>query len=171
VSLIGYSSTQKGYICYHPPSHKYFVSRDVTFHEQESYFVQTHLLGENISKEDEFLLPPDLTFGPKIEARTRGNNVETEVDYEKDGNVEVDVRYEKNLVYTRKQIILKSTHIQECDSTLHEVTSLDPINSSNSISKFSHPHEPECNSLLHKEPESSLIKHKKPKSKERPPLH
>jgi len=41
--FIGYSSTQKDYKCYHPPSHKFFVSRDVTFHEQESYFVQTHL--------------------------------------------------------------------------------------------------------------------------------
>jgi hypothetical protein len=41
--FIGYSSTQEGYKCYHPLSNKLFVSRDVTFHEQESYFVQTHL--------------------------------------------------------------------------------------------------------------------------------
>ncbi len=29
--FIGYSSTQKGYKCYHPPTIKYFVSIDVTF--------------------------------------------------------------------------------------------------------------------------------------------
>ena len=49
-----------------------FVSQDVTFYEQESYFVQTHLHGENISKEDVFLLLPNLTFMPKIEAETGG---------------------------------------------------------------------------------------------------
>ena len=35
---MGYSSTQKGYKCYHPPSKKFFVSADVTFSESESYF-------------------------------------------------------------------------------------------------------------------------------------
>ncbi|XP_068483247.1 uncharacterized protein [Phaseolus vulgaris] len=36
--FLGYSTTQKGYKCFHPPSKRFFVSRDVTFNEQESYF-------------------------------------------------------------------------------------------------------------------------------------
>ncbi|CAJ2657372.1 unnamed protein product [Trifolium pratense] len=218
--FIGYSSTQKGYKCYHPPSHKFFVSRDVTFHEHESYFIQTHLQGESTSKEDESLiLPdlnfvtfhehesyfiqthlqgestskedeslilPDLNFGPEVEAETRGDNVETEIDLEnietkvdnveteidseKDENVGVDVRYGKNLVYTRKKTIPESTHIHESDPTLHEVTFLDPSNSSDSISEFSHTQEPESSSTIQREPESILIKHKNPKSREITPV-
>ena len=35
---MGYSSTQKGYRCYHPPSRRFFVSIDVVFNEAESYY-------------------------------------------------------------------------------------------------------------------------------------
>ncbi|CAL8080019.1 unnamed protein product [Prunus armeniaca] len=37
--FIGYSSTQKGYKCYHPPTQKVHVTLDVTFHEEVSYYV------------------------------------------------------------------------------------------------------------------------------------
>jgi len=47
---------------------------------------------------------------------------------------------------------------------------LDPSNSCDSISEFSHAHEPESNSSSHKEPETSPIKCKKPKSREVPPI-
>ncbi|BBH03624.1 hypothetical protein Prudu_014548 [Prunus dulcis] len=54
--FLGYSATQKGYKCYHPPSKKFFVTRDVTFHEDHAYFSllssETSLQGENISSED-----------------------------------------------------------------------------------------------------------------------
>eukprot|EP00261_Vitis_vinifera_P038781 XP_019080024.1 PREDICTED: uncharacterized protein LOC109123752 [Vitis vinifera] len=50
--FVGYSSTQKGYKCYHPPSKRYSVSVDVTFHEQESYFTIPYLQGENSVMED-----------------------------------------------------------------------------------------------------------------------
>lgn len=70
--FIGYSSTKKGYKCYHLSSHKYFVFRDVTFHKQKSYFLQSHLQGENISKEDASSLLPDLTFEPEVETETSG---------------------------------------------------------------------------------------------------
>ena len=63
--FVGYSATQKGYKCYHPPSKKFYVSMDVTFHEQEPYFSQPYLQGEN-SKEDKenFLLDLDLSLLP-----------------------------------------------------------------------------------------------------------
>jgi transposase InsO family protein len=36
--FLGYSDSQKGYKCYHPPTMKYFVTMDVQFCERESYF-------------------------------------------------------------------------------------------------------------------------------------
>ena len=50
--FVGYSSTQKGYKCYHYPSKRFYVSADVTFHEQESYFIVPYLQGENSVMED-----------------------------------------------------------------------------------------------------------------------
>jgi len=45
-------------------------------------------------------------------------------------------------MYTRRKTIHESTHIQESDPTLHEVTLLDPSNSCDSVFEFSHAHEP-----------------------------
>ena len=54
--FIGYSSSQKWYKCYHPPSRKVFVSQDVTFWEDEAYFTsETSLQGENSNYEEKSL--------------------------------------------------------------------------------------------------------------------
>ncbi|KAI5340566.1 hypothetical protein L3X38_019840 [Prunus dulcis] len=37
--FIGYSSTQKGHKCYHPPTQKVHVTLEVIFHEEVSYYV------------------------------------------------------------------------------------------------------------------------------------
>ena len=37
--FIGYSSTKKGYKCYHPPTQKVHVTLDVTFHETVPYCI------------------------------------------------------------------------------------------------------------------------------------
>ncbi|KAI5388152.1 hypothetical protein KIW84_074012 [Lathyrus oleraceus] len=89
-------------------------------------------------KEDESSLIFDLTFEPEVETETIGDNVETKIDSEKNGNVETDLRFGKNLVYTRKKNIPESTHIQESNHTLHEVTSPDPSSTNDSIFEFSH---------------------------------
>lgn len=49
--FVGYSTSKKGYKCYHPPFKKLFVSRDVTFHEGEAYFSQPYLQGEPLSED------------------------------------------------------------------------------------------------------------------------
>nr|KYP48213.1 Retrovirus-related Pol polyprotein from transposon TNT 1-94 [Cajanus cajan] len=54
--FVGYTYTQKGYKCYYPPSKKFFITRDVTFHEEQNYFSQPYLQGESLweDKESQF---------------------------------------------------------------------------------------------------------------------
>lgn len=49
--FIGYSSTQKGYKCFHPSTKKFFVSTDVTFFEHESFFSPPYLQGEDLHED------------------------------------------------------------------------------------------------------------------------
>ena len=64
---MGYSSTQKGYKCYHPPTRKLYVSADVTFVENKTYF-STHLQGELSILEDEESTIPPLEIIPSSES-------------------------------------------------------------------------------------------------------
>ncbi|PRQ56213.1 putative RNA-directed DNA polymerase [Rosa chinensis] len=47
--FVGYGGYQKGYKCFHPPTRKYYITMDVTFFEDMSYFTSsdTALQGEN----------------------------------------------------------------------------------------------------------------------------
>ncbi|KAM1853011.1 hypothetical protein ACFX14_009032 [Malus domestica] len=38
--FVGYANNKKGYKCYHPPTQKTYITMDVTFHEEVSYFVK-----------------------------------------------------------------------------------------------------------------------------------
>ena len=49
---MGYSSTQKGYKCYPPPTRKCYVSADDTSIENKSYFSTPYLQGELSILED-----------------------------------------------------------------------------------------------------------------------
>ena len=66
--FVGYSSTQKGYKCYHPLSKNSFVSTNVTFNDCESYFPAPYLQGENSIKEDKdqdsYLIDPSAVSSP-----------------------------------------------------------------------------------------------------------
>ena len=72
--FVGYSSTQKGYKCNHPPSTihhpKFFVLVDVTFNESESYFPASYLQGKNFFKEDKdwdsYFIDPFSINPPKV---------------------------------------------------------------------------------------------------------
>ena len=52
----GYSRTQRGYHCLHPPSRKYFVYADVTFFESQPYF--------GTSTDDEMCVPLPYPVNP-----------------------------------------------------------------------------------------------------------
>ncbi|ESW06354.1 hypothetical protein PHAVU_010G041100, partial [Phaseolus vulgaris] len=97
--FVGYSSTQKGYKCYHLPSKKFCLEMPLFFSYKVSF-----------------------TLGPEI-------GTENETDYEKEVQPtksiqdEDHVRFGKNLVYTRKtKTIPESAHVHESNPTLHEVT-------------------------------------------------
>ncbi|KAK2975037.1 hypothetical protein RJ640_002466 [Escallonia rubra] len=46
--FVGYAAHQKGYQCYHPPTHKMFITLDVVFHEDLMYFsTESELQGEH----------------------------------------------------------------------------------------------------------------------------
>ena len=45
--FLGYAPSQRGYKCYDPVSHKFYVPMDVTFFENHPYFTQSSLQGKN----------------------------------------------------------------------------------------------------------------------------
>ena len=65
---MGYSSTQKGYKCYHPPTRKLYISADVTFVENKLYFSTPYLHGELSILEDEESAIPPLEIIPSSES-------------------------------------------------------------------------------------------------------
>lgn len=48
--FVGYGSTQKGYRVYHPSSNFFYISMDVTFHEDNLFYVDSTLQGGNESE-------------------------------------------------------------------------------------------------------------------------
>ena len=52
--FIGYAPNKKGYNCYNPQTRKMYVSIDVNFFEQNSYFHKNSLQGENEVMEENF---------------------------------------------------------------------------------------------------------------------
>ncbi|BFG28235.1 hypothetical protein CerSpe_145090 [Prunus speciosa] len=82
--FLGYPPSQKGYKCFHPPSGKTYVSMDVEFCEQESYFsggVSTSPLQGEIRSTEEEKLWFEAEIGPCYVLPTQGEG-ETSVEHE-----------------------------------------------------------------------------------------
>ena len=62
--FLGYAPDKKGYKCFHPSSHRFFVSMDVTFHETESFFGCPQLQGESLLEAESFVLKSFLPLLP-----------------------------------------------------------------------------------------------------------
>ena len=52
--FVGYSPNQKGYKCYFPATKKFFISMDITFIENQSYYPKTNIQGGIESQEYQF---------------------------------------------------------------------------------------------------------------------
>ncbi|CAL2255205.1 unnamed protein product [Prunus armeniaca] len=78
--FIGYSSTQKGYKCYHPPTQKVHVTLDVTFHEEVPYYVSPSfpIQGERGSELESLGLDNDVfedaALGKEMTCRTEASD-------------------------------------------------------------------------------------------------
>ncbi|CAL9026722.1 unnamed protein product [Prunus brigantina] len=78
--FIGYSSTQKGYKCYHPPTQKVHVTLDVTFHEEVPYYVSpsSPIQGERGSELESLGLENDVfedaALGKETTCRTEASD-------------------------------------------------------------------------------------------------
>lgn len=78
--FVGYALHQKGYRCYHPPSQKLYITLDVVFHENDMYYSESSLQGENRDEVQTLHHPLDnLDF-------IRSDNLETSGECPSDGN-------------------------------------------------------------------------------------
>lgn len=64
--FLGYSSTQKRYKCYHPPTKCLLISCDVSFVEDQTFYSQASLQGENDTQGDKYWDPTFSEFFPLI---------------------------------------------------------------------------------------------------------
>ena len=61
--FVGYSSTQKGYICYHPSTKKRFITADANFDEYYMFYDEVHRSEEYLVTDEETTGTPNLNDG------------------------------------------------------------------------------------------------------------
>ena len=109
--FVGYSSTQKGYKCYHPPTKKKFVSADVTFIESDNYFPNPYLQGETSSMEDKDRDLFDLSSFPLSQNQNLPSSISIPLSNESDPSILSPVEKDKQIqsathplqVYSRRK--------------------------------------------------------------------
>ncbi|KAH9796154.1 retrovirus-related pol polyprotein from transposon RE1 [Citrus sinensis] len=143
-NLTGYSATQKGYRCYSPEQHKYFISMDVTFFETHPFYAQNSLQGESSNEgnfweaslpspifpqSSELLSPPKLTAVQPCQSQSDLSSSETTQNSSQpmkstdDENFKTggETQQQQELrVYSRRnnpQRVEESVHRQHCQET------------------------------------------------------
>ena len=121
--FVGYSSTKKGYCCWCPSEHHFFISMDVTFREYEPYYEPTNDTGIALSPpegqqegESSVLVPPPVGSYWNNSVHSQGEEINN--DNESGGN---------NSCHGDIQGTL---HFQNIESLMHE----DPGTNSHSLS-------------------------------------
>jgi len=121
--FVDYSSTKKGYCCWCPPEHCFFISMDVTFREYEPYYEPTNDTGITLSPpegqqegESPVLVPPSVGSYWNNSVHSQGEEINN--DNESGGN---------NSCHGDIQGTL---HFQNIESLMHE----DPGTNSHSLS-------------------------------------
>ena len=102
--FVGYSSTQKGYKCYHPSSRKFYIYANVTFHESESYFTTPYLQDKDVLLLDlsSFSLKPNSNL-PSIDPVPSSNVESPNIEHvARDNSAPNNIRYTQ--VYSRKKL-------------------------------------------------------------------
>ena len=128
--FVGYSSTQKGYKCYHPSSKKFYIYIDVTFNENESYFTSPYLQGNKSTMEDKdkdfFLIDLSLSTQPVSSIHSSHESIPSHNCEKQSTNNDVyvldNMRFGK--VYSRnKSLVPALERVQDSDlKTGNEVT-------------------------------------------------
>lgn len=116
--FLGYSTSQKGYKCYHPPTRKMFITMDVTFRETEAYFppsLQGELSGEEMSRgfEQSFSFPLPLPSVPLVLSEGEGEiSSQSQAEASRERENPFIPQKDFGIVYARKNQIPREQSIQ-----------------------------------------------------------
>ncbi|CAN0913556.1 Retrovirus-related Pol polyprotein from transposon TNT 1-94, partial [Linum grandiflorum] len=121
--FIGYSTTQKGYKCYHPPTKRVYTTQDATFFESQSYYPSTVLQGEKTDDDGSHGLL-DMICLEEVESKIELDaDTPTNIVGQRESQTSLDKPVEKPLiVYQRRKAIVTENSGGETPTTDSEVT-------------------------------------------------
>ncbi|KAL8151306.1 hypothetical protein V2J09_021114 [Rumex salicifolius] len=132
--FLGYSPTQKGYKCYDPTSKKFFISMDVTFHENSSFFPKKPHASED--EHPGFFNLPSLDIDPTPSIEFGSQEVDSPLPQSQDRFTQVYSRRNKAILPPPQQAPSSNHDLELVDtpnegtllappSPIHDITNLD----------------------------------------------